>query len=180
MTMSDIIRALGFDDAERTLHGKKYNCTISIYRCDLKKKQNFDLFNFRTTICPDEVFIELPEGTIDDIYNYATMYCTENLIYLLSFIKTNAKEKLSEYKDSIIYVAFSVLHEFGHWIYFDELEYSTIDYINEDSKYRSAVMKLDSNIKKDEYRKIPSEYEADRFAFAHLTELLHKLSLNEE
>lgn len=178
MTMQDIVEVLGFATGERKLYGKIYTCNISTYKCDLQKKQTFELFNFE--INHDSITIELPDGTTDEIYNYAVLYNEDHLTHYMGFIKRNVAFDITEYDDTIIYTVFSTLHEFGHWVYFDELNCDKSKYISQERKYRTEVMEiLEPNYRKDKYREIPSEREADAFAFEHLEEILIKCKLRE-
>lgn len=179
MTIQDILSVLEIHNY--TIVGNNYNISISLAESNLNSNIAGDLFLFYPkgdlTRKPE---IELPKGTIKDIYNHAEKFDTFKLCELMKFIYKNVPESRM-YSQPLVYVCFSVLHEMGHALHLDKM-LTPDEYILIDSREKQLLEErknvMDEKELFYEYRKCTCEIEADKFAFKFLVDVLKELEKN--
>lgn len=141
-----------------------------------------------------ELGIYFIDTNINGLYNMAIDTNPEFVNQMINeisyYIKVDFKYK------SIIYVTYAILHEIGHWINFKKSNMSSLEYSIWDSKYRREVIKISNKIKEmndmdpykhiysnecnQMYKEIPSEKEANKFAFGNIKFYLNKIGVPTE
>jgi len=181
ISTKDILCALGFDLQKGIPQRGAYPTYLALYKCNLGKNNVPDLFNFSIEQdFPRGINIEIPEGTVKEIFANSERYHKKLLSLMMEFIHARCATS-EEYPDELTFTCFSVLHELGHLEYFLDRNLSIEDYVREDKEKRNAnaMMEAGERDKFLDYRNIPSEKAADEFAFRLLIDLMNEL-MNEE
>lgn len=138
-----------------------------------------------------ELGIYLIDTNVSGLYNMAIDTNPEFVNQMINeisyYIKVHFKYK------SIIYATHVILHEIGHWINFKKSNMSSLEYSIWDSGYRREVIEISNKIKEmddmdpckhiyanEMYKNIPSEKEANKFAFGNMKFYLNKIGVSTE
>ena len=185
MTTNEIVDILFDGSREHHRLANGFKCYFSIYKCSLNRKNDFNLFEFEIdkslSVFHPNISINIPDGEVDEIYNYDEKYNNDKLNYLM---KLFPDEIIKKYGKELTYIVFSILHEVGHWEYICKNNYLPQEYEEKDSVERKLFYENneDNGTEKAfwEYRKITSEKEADDYAMARLNRALETIVNNEK
>ena len=181
MTTNEIVDILFDGSKEHHRTSKGFKCYFSLYKCNLRKNDVHNLFEFEidkslSTFKPS-IMISIPGGEVIDIYRHDEEYNHNKLNYMMQIF---SEDIIKKYGKELTYVVFSILHEVGHWEYICNNNYSPQEYEEKDSVERNLF--YENNKEKDseevfwEYRKIMSEKEADKYAMSELNNALESIT----
>lgn len=135
--------------------------------------------------------VYLANTDIDEYYDLQSKY---NPIHLHQVINDISYLFMVTIRDEkIIYATYVILHEIGHWINFKNSGMSSLEYAKWDATFRSDPHKFSEWVRSipdnhpekyryaeeavKQYRNIPAEKEADKYAFNNLKEKLNLLGI---
>lgn len=179
ISIRDMLKILGFDDSFKLQQRGRYASYLSFTKCNLDMDIG-NIFGFRLEldgILKNSVIIELPDATVEEIYNYDKRFYAEQMTHMLRFIYEKSPDSQA-FPEQLVLICFSILHEFGHWDYFVKLDCRMEDYIESDQKYREKIKSFERQEQFDAYRGIPSEEAADRFALRLMPYVLNDIVRN--
>ena len=180
ITTKQIIDAV-VDKQGLAVSPKGYICNISLYNCNLREDFVHMLFGFEIdssiSLFNPDIVINIPNGECSDIFEHDYTYSNKIMKMLLNLIPMNIKKS---YGNELSYVTFSVLHEIGHWKYLCDMNWTPIEYQENDSVEREHFLtlygeKLASEDAFLNYRQISSEKAADKYALSMLENCLERI-----
>ena len=177
MTTEKIVEAL-LESKTLDVSPAGYKCSINLFECNLNKNDVSELFQFEIDSNISAIMINIPDGTVADIYRHEERFHNINLTLMMKMLP---KTLLNQYGNDLTYVTFAILHEIGHWVYFCEKNYTPLMYQAIDST-ENNIVKEKYNLVQDaeqsfwEYRKITRESAADQYALYNLENSLKKIA----
>lgn len=131
--------------------------------------------------------VYLPDISVDEYYNLEMKRNPFNISTVMSVIGKDKVIWIKEY--SLLLGIYTALHEVGHWRYFVDSKKTGAEFSKTENEHRRALCELRKQIynmndflpqKKvlaeeynRKYKEIPSEKEADRYAFSNIWDSLN-------
>ena len=135
MTTEKIVEAL-LESKTLDVSPAGYKCSINLFECNLNKNDVSELFQFEIDSNISAIMINIPDGTVADIYRHEERFHNINLTLMMKMLP---KTLLNQYGNDLTYVTFAILHEIGHWVYFCEKNYTPLMYQAIDSTENNIV-----------------------------------------
>ena len=181
MTTCEIVDILFDGNTKLWKTPRGYQCNFSLYRCNLDRDDVPNLFEFEIdkslSVSNPYITINFPDADINEIYKHDEKFNQDKLNYMM---KMFSEDIIRKYGKELTYIAFSILHEVGHWKYFCDNNYSPQEYEENDSIERKNFYKENTGKNTEEsflkYRKITSEKEADKYAMSKLEDALESIT----
>lgn len=129
----------------------------------------------------DDIFIYMPDVTEQELFAYVmqtgAQYISDAIKQISYIFKVANEERVR------VYAIYAILHEMGHYLFFKNSHMTSIEYGDWEVEYRIPALAFNEYLKSDDtarmlymprliemYKSIPSEIEADKYAFSTIEE----------